>query len=570
MGLSLLPMGRQWIAAVMRQWPRCALAALAAALTCDLAHGQATAETPPAQAPSSAVDNRVESPQPTAFETKYAYFLPVQFSELDGWRRDDPSQAWNALRETCRVLSTRSAWSGTCARARLVDGRGSDSVRQFFEQEFFVYQIFDRNRSPAGVITGYYEPLLSGSRIADPRYRFPVYGVPADLLLLDARSLPVNPGKPVFARRDGHRVIPLSGGGDQTVSADVYRVEIGDLRPDVRDKQLRVRIDGQSVVPYFTRAQIDAGAMTRAPVLAWVEDPAALYSMQMQGAGRVRLPDGGIIRVAFAEQNGHPFRPPVQSSNSDQRSSRSRPLVRGFAMPAVASDEGGIENTELAASTPALPQAGTSQTAKAGEEEMSPEVARMVDLLLGNTVDNPQGTAAPQGSPKNPGKQASATQRPGNARATAAEVAPVEDGRRAFADDPSYVFFRQIPNDDQGPIGALGVPLAPQRSVAVDPRTTPLGYPVFVSTYTSGAAFSVNRLMLAQDTGGAIRGAVRADYFWGFGPGAAESASHMKQLGRMWLLVPRAQPLASVSTRGLQSPQAEHDCVVPDPEFCVE
>jgi membrane-bound lytic murein transglycosylase A len=141
-----------------------------------------------------------------------------------------------------------------------------------------------------------------------------------------------------------------------------------------------------------------------------------------------------------------------------------------------------------------------------------------------------------------------------------------------FSSDPSYVFFRQIPDSDGGPLGALGVPLTPGRSVAVDPRTTPLGFPVFISTEGQGIGTRLNRLVLAQDTGGAIRGPVRADYFWGFGPGAGERASRMKENGRMWVLLPKDMQVgvgAQFTTRGAAG-AGEAECLVPDPELCVE
>jgi membrane-bound lytic murein transglycosylase A len=147
------------------------------------------------------------------------------------------------------------------------------------------------------------------------------------------------------------------------------------------------------------------------------------------------------------------------------------------------------------------------------------------------------------------------------------------DSLSAFSSDPSYVFFRQIPDSDGGPVGALGVPLTPGRSVAVDPRTTPLGFPVFISTEGQGIGTRLNRLVLAQDTGGAIRGPVRADYFWGFGPGAGELASRMKENGRMWLLLPKDLQIsigAQFNTRGLTGGAGEAECLVPDPELCVE
>jgi membrane-bound lytic murein transglycosylase A len=105
--------------------------------------------------------------------------------------------------------------------------------------------------------------------------------------------------------------------------------------------------------------------------------------------------------------------------------------------------------------------------------------------------------------------------------------------------NPSYVFFRELPNGLSGPLGALGVPLAAERSIAVDARYIPLGAPVFLSTTFPNSAKPLQRLVLAQDTGGAIKGAVRADFFWGAGIDAGRQAGAMKQQGRMWVLLPK-------------------------------
>ncbi len=104
--------------------------------------------------------------------------------------------------------------------------------------------------------------------------------------------------------------------------------------------------------------------------------------------------------------------------------------------------------------------------------------------------------------------------------------------------NPSYVFFREAPNSSDGPLGSLGVPLTAERSVAVDTRTIPIGAPVFLSTTRPNSMQALNRLMLAQDTGGAIKGSVRADFFWGFGKAAGEQAGRMRQKGRLWVLLP--------------------------------
>lgn len=109
--------------------------------------------------------------------------------------------------------------------------------------------------------------------------------------------------------------------------------------------------------------------------------------------------------------------------------------------------------------------------------------------------------------------------------------------------NPSYVFFKEekITDPTVGPKGALGVPLTPQRSIAVDPQFVPLGAPVYLATSQPNSDVALQRLMMAQDTGGAIKGAVRADYFWGFGSEAGEKAGRMKQRGAMWVLLPKLQ-----------------------------
>lgn len=111
-----------------------------------------------------------------------------------------------------------------------------------------------------------------------------------------------------------------------------------------------------------------------------------------------------------------------------------------------------------------------------------------------------------------------------------------------FNANPSYIFFKEerLPDPSVGPKGALGVPLTPARSVAVDPQFLTLGAPVWLATTRAGSDVPMQRLMMGQDTGGAIRGAVRADFFYGFGKDAAESAGIMKQRGQIWALLPKA------------------------------
>jgi membrane-bound lytic murein transglycosylase A len=116
-----------------------------------------------------------------------------------------------------------------------------------------------------------------------------------------------------------------------------------------------------------------------------------------------------------------------------------------------------------------------------------------------------------------------------------------ERRQELFDANPSYIFFKEerLPDPGVGPKGALGVPLTPARSVAVDPKFLPLGAPLFLSTTEAGSEAPMQRLVMAQDTGGAIRGAVRADFFFGFGSQAADNAGRMKQRGTIWALLPK-------------------------------
>jgi membrane-bound lytic murein transglycosylase len=228
-----------------------------------------------------------EPPSLTPFWTKYAYFVPSRFSDLPGWRDDSLAEAWKAFRASCAVLANRAAWVGPCARSIAVNARNDDDVRRYLEREFALYEIHNKDQSPAGVITGYYEPLLRGSRRYGAPYLYPVYGVPEDLLYVDSRSIPRTLfGAQVFARVEGRTVIPACTGFAASASCrEPYTLDLADSKPDIRDKKLRVRIEGQRIVPYYTRAQIDQGVLAVERVIVWVDDRAALYSMQVQGSG---------------------------------------------------------------------------------------------------------------------------------------------------------------------------------------------------------------------------------------------------------------------------------------------
>ena len=344
---------------------------------------------------------------------------PAAWEELPGWRDDNPAEAWSAFLTSCGTLKAQPAWRDLCNIALQMTPPDRTTARRFFEENFTPYQMTAPEGQQTGLITGYYEPLLHGSRHPSKRYRFPVYGVPDDLLVID----------------------------------------LAELYPELKGLRLRGRIDGRRVVPYYDRTQIENGkAAVQGKEIAWVDDAVELFFLHVQGSGRLRLDDGSTLRLGYADQNGHPYR------------SIGRWLVERGELTVEKASMQGI-------------QAWARQNP-----------ARLPEMLNHNA---------------------------------------------------SYVFFRELPANLSGPLGALGVPLTARRSVAVDPRYVPLGAPVYVATTWPNTAKPLNRLMLAQDTGGAIRGVVRADYFWGFGAEAAREAGRMRQPLRMWVLLPKDYPATS-------------------------
>lgn len=459
------------------------------------------AAAPPAPAPLPvATTSGTQAPAPPApapaadtVRTRHASFRSARFDELPGWSQDDLGTAWDALRASCRSLGRRADWKPLCAASGKV-ARQPAAMRGFFEREFALFQILHPDTTPDGEVTGYYEPLIAGSLRQEGAFDVPVYGVPKDLYTIDWKTIPAAQRRGIVHVVPQGRelaVVPSPRTGSAALDA-------GRFEPDARDRRWRVRLDGGVARPYFDRAEIESRGRLDAPVVAWVDDALALYAMQVQGSGRILLRDGRVMRLQYAEQNGHPFKPLRLAARPTQRS-------RGLA---PAADE--------------------------------PE-----RFTLADGVDDPPPASA--------------------SRSLRVAASPV-------VADPSYVFFRIAPDQSpaQGPVGAFGVPLTAGRSIAVDPRVVPLGYPVYLSAPTP----ALQRLVVAQDTGGAIRGAIRADFFWGFGRDAGKQALQTRERGRMWLLLPRGEAGALVRRGGLLSrslrPGGAGECLVPDDEHCSE
>ena len=346
----------------------------------------------------------------------------ISWDKLPGWQVDRLAEAWPALLRSCSKIRGRDVvWRELCLDADWMYTPDDASARAFFEHHFRPHPLFGKGGEPEGLITGYYEPLLQGSLTRTERFRYPLYRRPDNLLTVD----------------------------------------LGSLYPELQGKPVRGRLQGNRVVPYFSRAEITAGDQLLAgQELLWVDDAVALFMLQVQGSGRVTLPDGSVLAVGYADQNGHPYFP------------IGRRLVEMGAL-------------------------------KPGEVTLY-----SIRDWLRNHPDDAEGV---------------------------------------LNRNPSFIFFALRDASLDGPIGSLNVPLVPQRSIAVDASMIPLGTPVWLDTTLPGGTQPYQRLMQAQDTGGAIKGQVRADVFFGRGPEAERLAGEMKQPGRLYVLLPQASTVEAAS-----------------------
>jgi membrane-bound lytic murein transglycosylase A len=357
------------------------------------------------------------------------YLRAATFDALPGWAADNHAAALETLRVSCARIARRPAdapffaqvdyagsmkdWQALC----LTLPEDAAAARGFFETQFTPYEIWADPRHPQtreGLFTGYYEPQLRAAAPDDEK------------------------ATPLYARPD-----------------DLITVNLGDFRPELKGEAISGRVKGTQLVPYHTRAEIEAGALIgRAEVLARVDDPVDAFFLHIQGSGQVLHADGSIDRIGYAAQNGHKY------------VAIGRELI---ARGAMAREDVSMQSIRVWL-------------------EQNPDDAQ--DLMNAN---------------------------------------------------PSFIFFQRL--TDAGPLGAEGVVLTPHRSLAVDRRRIPYGAPVFVDVPEPEGAGRLSQLMIAQDTGGAIRGAVRGDYFWGAGEEAAHKAGLMKSRGYAWLLLPRGVTL---------------------------
>jgi membrane-bound lytic murein transglycosylase A len=326
---------------------------------------------------------------------------------------DNVLLTWTAWLRSCSVLKQKDTWKKVCDLAEDIKEPSDENIKNYFKKYFNLYSATNMDGSDTGTITGYYQPILKGSKVKTSHYKIPLYTTPKDLITVDL--------------------------------SEVY--------PELKSKRLRGKLAGNKLIPYLSRAEIDGqGSPLAGNEIVWVEDPVEAFFLEIQGSGIIQFDNGEAMQIGYADQNGYPFKA-IGST-----------LVQKKEITMAEASMEGIKNWARK------------------------NITKLRDFLNMNA---------------------------------------------------SYVFFRKLPNDLPGPIGALGVSIEAERSVAIDPKFIPLGAPIFLSTTQPNASEPLERLMVAQDTGGAIRGGVRADFYWGSGDEAGRKAGSMKQQGKIWTLLPR-------------------------------
>ena len=346
------------------------------------------------------------SPPRTAVELGVEAGPPVSSLALTP---DAARAAFDAFKSSCRALVRRADASGLTRAADWKPACDAAAATDIDPSAFFATAFETIIVGPGTAFaTGYYEPEIEGSRTHDAGYDVPIYRRPPDLVEATA-----SPGPP-----------PV--------------------------KSARGRMQDGVLVPYYERAEIDAGALAgRGLELAWAKDPYEVFFLQIQGSGRLRLPDGSVMRVGYDGQNGREY----------------------VGIGSVMRQRGMIGQ-------------GTG---------FDTSMQGMLAWMRGHPDDAPA----------------------------------------VLGLNKSYVFFRELTG--AGPIGALGVPVVGHVSIAADVNFIPLGAPVFLTMDRDDAS----GLWVAQDTGGAIKGANRVDTFWGAGILARVTAGGMSARGKALILVPR-------------------------------
>ena len=372
--------------------------------------------------------------QPTT-EKIEAHLHRATFKQLPGWETaTDHQKSFMAFQLSCKTLLRQnpSSNAGTemiplkvkdlqpaCRAALKSKNKTLNDLQSktFFEHWFIPVTPYEK-QPINGLFTGYYMPLLHGSLAKTTEYRIPIYGVPDNLLTID----------------------------------------LGDFDEKWANKRLSARVDGKKVIPFFTRQEINEGAIEHhAPVIAWARSAMDRLNLEIQGSGVVALPNGEELYLGYAAGNGAPYTP----------------------IGRILIDKG------------VLTRDSASMQSIRSYLESHP---KKIDPIINQ--------------------------------------------------NKSFVFFKLL--DEQMALGAQGVGLTDGYSLAVDRQWIPLGTPMWLNTTHPDPKQPKNqplqRLLIAQDTGGAIKGVVRGDVYWGAGDRAEHIAGNMRNQGQYWILVPKHLP----------------------------
>lgn len=361
----------------------------------------------------------VQRPTPTAENAVAAGVKAGPDMAALGLNAANAGEALKAFRISCPSVQKRSDssgltqnadWAESCAAAK--DWPDGDAVN-FFASHFTAVEVGEG----AAFATGYFEPEIAASRTRSAQYNVPIYRRPADLV----------------------------------------DVNLGDFSDALKGRTVRGRVVNGKLVRYHDRAAIVGGALEgKGLEIAYAADAAEFFFLQIQGSGRLRLPDGQVMRIGYDTQNG-----------------------RGYVG---------------------------------------------IGKLLLDRGELPRGQADMQGI------------------INYINADPVR-GAAIMNENPSWIFFRELTG--AGPLGALGLPVTGRVSVATDPKFVPLGAPIFLTLDRAEA----NGLWIAQDTGGAIKGANRVDTFWGAGAEARRIAGGMAARGKAVVLLPKTSAARLLNAR---------------------
>lgn len=355
----------------------------------------------------------------------------VDFSDLPHWGSTSMVASLRTFQLSCQkflkqapedsvgntwLTLTAKDWFPSCKAALDTPADSPHLAKHFFETWFQPVVFYQKNPTK-GLFTGYYVPEIDASLSKTKKYTVPIYGTPNTL-----------------------------------ISVNLNRFD-----PKLPSKQLSGRIEGHHLVPFYSREEIDQGAIDHdAPIIAYIRSPIDRLFIEIQGSGILRLTDGTTLNLGYAAQNGLPY------------TAIGKVLLKRGIMSYDA-----ISLQSIQAYLHAHP----------------------------------------------------------------------EERDEIIYQNRSFVFFKPITQD--GAFGSQNVKLTPGYSLAVDTNWVPLGMPVWLNTSFPDPQLSTHhplyRLMVAQDTGGAIKGTMRGDVFWGAGPEAEAIAGKMKNTGRYWLLIPKTQ-----------------------------